>query len=122
MNATKLVSIEQRTSARCNMLIRPVLMRIPGGLNRAAHFRALQLSRSSHHFIDDLLCLNRAAHFRALQRGEMPDLWQECTCVSIEQRTSARCNRRTPGRSHFEFDFVSIEQRTSARCNLPRGP
>ena len=40
------------------------------------------------------------------------------TSVSIEQRTSARCNSLVEERIERVLRDVSIEQRTSARCNL----
>ena len=91
-----LVSIEQRTSARCNSSrLKREIAPASACLNRAAHFRALQrhpgpcvahgshagLNRAAHfralqHILDDAvrvtaaMSLNRAAHFRALQRQE----------------------------------------------------
>ena len=60
-------------------------------LNRAAHFRALQLLTSGLD-IRWIYRLNRAAHFRALQPTRRR-LWRRAIAeVSIEQRTSARCN------------------------------
>ena len=62
--------------------------------------------------------LNRAAHFRALQL-EWVKLTPDDKDVSIEQRTSARCNGQLLSYSSLVGSSVSIEQRTSARCNCP---
>ena len=88
------VSIEQRTSARCNR-------------------------RNVGRFLPGPGSLNRAAHFRALQRKGIDMEGFIAIAVSIEQRTSARCNRGGTGRERDSRCSVSIEQRTSARCNPP---
>ena len=63
------VSIEQRTSARCNPWMGQVI------------------------FFSAKPRLNRAAHFRALQHASVTVLSSKVNGVSIEQRTSARCNK-----------------------------
>ncbi len=87
------VSIEQRTSARCNRQECAATTRASTSrLNRAAHFRALQRSLARTPGILAERGLNRAAHFRALQRDSDEPCRDRVSEVSIEQRTSARCN------------------------------